>query len=84
LISAPLGACFIGTHGYAAKPGGYTGISGQVPLAQRSGWVDLPLSFVTALAAGGGIAVTSGSGDSQWAGTQRDRLSGALRFQGTR
>lgn len=79
-----LGVCNIGTHPYAVIPGGATGISNSTPLSPRGGWVELPLSFIPALASGGGIAVTSGNGDNQWAGTQSDALSGALRFQGTR
>lgn len=79
-----LGVCNVGTHGYADMPGGWTGISGAVPLSPRGGWVALPTSFAAALAAGGGIAVTSGNGDNQWSGTQSDALSGALRFRGTR
>lgn len=79
-----LGVCFIGTHGFGTKPGGWTGIANQVSLDSRAGWVSLPTSFVAALQGGGGIAVTSGNGDNQWYGTQGDRLSGALRFRGTR
>lgn len=79
-----LGVCNIGTHGSSSLPAGWTGISGAVPLSPRGGWVSLPTSFAGALAAGGGIAVVSGNGDNQWAGTQADGLSGALRFTGTR
>lgn len=79
-----LGVCNIGTHGYADLPGGWTGISSATGLDPRGGWVTLPSGFISALAAGGGIAVISGNGDNQWAGTQSDPLSGALRFQGTR
>ncbi|WP_157480048.1 hypothetical protein [Leifsonia sp. Root227] len=78
-----LGVCNVGTHGSPTMPGSYTGINGAIPLDPRGGWVALPLSFVAALAAGGGIAVSSGNGDNQWSGTQADRLSGALRFRGT-
>lgn len=79
-----LGVCNIGTHGYQNMPGGWTGATNLVPLSPRGGWVALPTSFAAALAAGGGIAVTSGNGDNQWSGTQSDALSGALRFRGTR
>lgn len=79
-----LGVCNIGTHPYSTIPGGSTGISSSTALSPRGGWVDIPLSFIGALAASGGIAVTSGNGDNQWSGTQADALSGALRFQGTR
>lgn len=79
-----LGVCNIGTHPYATIPAGPTGISNAIALSPRGGWVDLPLSFIPALAAAGGIAVTSGNGDNQWSGTQTDALSGALRFEGTR
>lgn len=79
-----LGVCNVGTHPYADLPGGWVGISNATPLNPRGGWVSLPLSFVAALAAGGGISVSSGNGDNQWAGTQADALSGALRFHGTR
>lgn len=88
LTNSPVGACFVGTHGYATEPGGWTGIANQVALPARSGWVGIPAgsvpAFAAVLASGGGIAVTSGSGDTQWAGTQTDSLSGALRFVGTR
>lgn len=83
-LRSQVGVCNIGTHGYADMPGGWTGIANTTALSPRGGWVSLPLSFAGPLAAGGGIAVTSGSGDNQWAGTQADPLSGALRFQGTR
>ncbi|WP_290473942.1 hypothetical protein [Leifsonia sp. 71-9] len=83
-LRTQVGVCNIGTHGYADMPGGWTGIANSTALNPRGGWVSLPLSFVSALAAGGGIAVTSGNGDNQWSGTQSDPLSGALRFQGTR
>jgi len=79
-----LGVCNIGTHGYADLPAGWVGIANSTPLSPRGGWVQLPNSFVSALASGGGISVTSGNGDNQWSGTQSDALSGALRFQGTR
>lgn len=85
LLRPGLGACNIGLHGYPSQPGGWTGQISAVPLNPRSGWVTLPLGFALYLRDnGGGIAVTSGNGDNQWAGTARDALSGALRFQGTR
>lgn len=83
-LRSQVGVCNIGTHGYADLPGGWVGIANSTPLNPRGGWVHLPLSFASALAAGGGISVTSGNGDNQWAGTQADPLSGALRFQGSR
>lgn len=82
-VRKSLGVCNVGTHNSPTMPGSYTGINGAVSLDTRSGWVSLPLTFITALAAGGGIAVSSGNGDNQWSGTQADRLSGALRFRGT-
>lgn len=81
-----VGACFIGVHNSPTQPGGFPAVFFTTPLGSRSGWVGLPLSFATYLRdnPNGGIAVTSGNGDNQWAGTQSDPLSGALRFKGTR
>ncbi|WP_223690116.1 hypothetical protein [Leifsonia poae] len=83
-LRAQLGVCNIGVHTSATLPSGWVGMSLSTPLNPRGGWVTLPLSFAATLAAGGGISVASGNGDNQWAGTQSDPLSGALRFQGTR
>lgn len=80
-----LGVCNIGVHTSSSQPGGYVSASLLTPLDHRGGWVTLPLSFATFLRDNtGGIAVTSGNGDNQWAGTQADPLSGALRFKGSR
>lgn len=80
-----MGVCVIGYHGYVALPdGAWTGSTGDVPLAPRSGWVNLPTSFGDFLKVNhGGIAVSSGNGMNRWAGTQQDGLSGALRIRGT-
>lgn len=83
-LRSSVGACYIGTHGYGVLPAGWVGIGNVSALGARAGWVTIPTGFISALQAGGGIAVTSGSGDNNWAGTQADALSGALRFSGTR
>ena len=72
----------VGTHTSGSKGGNVT-VSNQVGLEPRSGWVQIPLSWVAALQAGGGIGVTR-SGYTIWRGTGSDALSGALRFTGTR
>jgi len=83
-----LGNCSIGTHPHSAIPSGAPDISNLEALSskQRDGWVRLPLSFATYLAAGGrGIGVTApGGGLNKWRGVDRDSDSGALRFAGTR
>lgn len=81
-----LGVCLVGVHTSPTQPGGYVTASSLTPLGSRSGWVALPVSFAFFLRdnPAGGIAVTSGNGDNQWAGTQTDALSGALRFRGSR
>ena len=74
----------VGTHTSGSKPSGNVAVSNQVPLEPRSGWVEIPLSWMAVLQAGGGIGVTR-SGYTIWRGTDADRgLSGALRFTGTR
>ncbi|TFD27529.1 hypothetical protein [Cryobacterium cryoconiti] len=72
----------IGTHP-SGSMGGNVAVSGQIALEPRSGWVQIPLAWVAALMAGGGIGVTR-SGYTIWRGTGSDALSGALRFTGTR
>lgn len=80
-----LGNCEIGTHAYGAIPGGAPSLSNETDLDDRSGWVRLPTSWGSYLAAGGrGIGVTTDVGLNKWRGTDLDADSGALRFTGTR
>lgn len=85
-LLSQIGTCQIGVHSSGSLPAGPVTSSLLTALNPTSGWVRLPLSFATFLRDNtGGIFVTAGgSGYLQWKGTQRDRLSGALRFQGTR
>lgn len=81
-----VGVASIGVHPHHSIPGGAPSISSLVdlPQGQRSGWVGLPVSFGTYVAAGGrGIAVADG-GYNIWRGTASDSLSGALLISGTR
>lgn len=83
-----LGNCAIGVHPHSSIPGGAPAIGTLTTLSQsqRSGWVTLPTSFGTYVAAGGrGVGVTApGGGYNIWRGVAADSLSGALRISGTR
>ena len=87
-LLSKLGNASIGTHPHSSIPGGAPNISNLEALSssERDGWVRLPLSFATYLAAGGrGLGVTApGGGLNKWRGVDRDSDSGALRFAGTR
>lgn len=80
------GTSSIGTHPYSSIPGGAPSISNLQSLSDHSGWVRLPLSFATYLAAGGrGLGVSPpGNFLNKWRGVDDDSDSGALRFAGTR
>lgn len=88
-LISEVGLASIGVHSYASIPGGAPGIGTLSPMAlgARNGWVRLPASFATFLAAGGrGIGVTApgGGGYTRWRGTSSDSLSGAIRISGIR
>lgn len=84
-----VGLASIGVHAHPSIPGGAPTIGSlsAMSLGRRNGWIRLPGSFGTYLAAGGrGIGVTApgGGGYTRWRGTSSDSLSGALRINGTR
>jgi len=84
-----VGLASIGVHAHPSIPGGAPTIGSlsAMPLGRRNGWIRLPGSFGSYLAAGGrGIGVTApgGGGYTRWRGTASDSLSGALRINGTR
>jgi len=77
------GVCRIGRHTSLAATlsGGWVGSLDEAPLSPRNGWVDVPLPILNGIVGvGGGITVTSGNGDNNWAGTQDDGFSGLLRI----
>lgn len=81
-----VGVASVGVHPHPAIPGGAPSILSLIdlPQGQRSGWVDLPVSFGTYVAVGGrGIAVADG-GYNIWRGVDEDALSGALLINGVR
>ena len=84
-LMSQIGNVQIGVHSSGSQPGGPVAASMLTALGNRSGWVELPLAFANYLRDNaGGIFVQGGSGSNRWKGTQKDSLSGALRFQGTR
>jgi len=81
-----VGSAAIALHPHAGIPGGAPTFNSVSNLSKRSGWVTLPSSFASYLAAGGrGVGVTSPSGgNNQWRGVRADSYSGALRITGRR
>lgn len=84
-----VGLASVGLHSHPSIPGGAPSIGtlSALALGSRSGWVRLPSSYGSFLAAGGrGVGVTApgGGGYTRWRGTSSDSLSGALRISGTR
>lgn len=81
------GVAKIGYHNYSTIPGGAPTISSLQTLNDRSGWVSLPTSwgndFRDNTSRGVGVSTDGGSGFNKWYGAGR-KLSGALRFAGTR
>lgn len=83
------GACQIGLHAHSAIPGGAPTITNLTSLdaAERTGWVDLPVSWGAWLrdnTGGIGVLAPGGAGWTKWTGTDLNSRSGALRFIGTR
>jgi len=84
-LMSQIGNVPIGVHSSATQPGGPVTSSMLTALGNRAGWVELPIAFADYLRDNaGGIFVQGGTGSNRWRGTQKDSLSGALRFQGTR
>jgi len=84
-LMSQIGNVQIGVHSSGSQPGGPVSVSMLTSLGNRSGWVELPVAFANYLRDNaGGIFVAGGTGSNRWKGTQKDALSGALRFQGTR
>ena len=84
-LMSRIGNVPIGVHSSGSQPGGPVAASMLTALGNRSGWVELPIGFANYLRDNaGGIFVQGGTGSNRWKGTQKDSLSGALRFQGTR
>jgi hypothetical protein len=81
----------VAVHSNVSRPGGAPAASGWTNISGTSGWVALPAGFAESLRdSGGGIAVRCSNGFNKWQGLQpdsgvrEDKLSGALRFYGTR
>lgn len=70
-------------HPHGSKPGGSPSFSSPAGIGAQ-GWVTLPEGFMAALVGGGGVGVTSSNGLNKFRGTNRDKLSGAMRFSGYR
>lgn len=80
LISSRFPNAPFGRHGFASKPSGALSFSDTSELPSKSGWVRIPNSLINHLKANaGGLGFTGGTGDSTWAGTQKDAQSGAVR-----
>lgn len=82
-----VGNVSVGLHNHGGIPGGAPSIGTLTSLPNRSGWRGMPVSFRAYLSAAGGrgIGMTApGGGNTQWRGTARDSLSGALRVRGVR
>jgi hypothetical protein len=87
-LKQEVGDCRIGTHPHASIPGSAPSLSSLtvLPIGERRGWQPISLAFAEYLAVGGrGIGMSApADGFNIWAGTDLDKLSGALRFTGTR
>lgn len=86
-MTTTVGNVSVGVHSHPSIPGGAPTLGTLTSMPNRSGWRQLTASFAGFLtsAGGRGVGVTApGGGNTQWAGTARDALSGALRIRGVR